>query len=96
MSAARVELYVVVEVEVDDSSTAVTRATENIDNFHDLFQPPITDGLGVVKYLAEVCARLGVEDASRLDGWADLKPGDATMRVTYAEVDTVRLEGVGS
>ena len=87
MSKETVNLLVQVEVEIDDSSTAVTRATENIDDFHTFFAPPITTRQEVVDYLAEVCARIGVEDASRLDGWGDLERGQATMRVISAEVD---------
>lgn len=35
----------------------------------------------VIEHLAYNCIVNGVEDAIRLDGWADLKPGVLTMQV---------------
>lgn len=35
----------------------------------------------VLNHLAAVCCRTGIEDASRLDGWADLETGVVTMIV---------------
>ena len=84
-----VTMSVDVVVEIDEDTTAVTRATDNVEDFHDFFVPPITDEEGVVKYLASAAVVTGVEDASRLDGWADLEYGQATMRVrdvTDAEI----------
>lgn len=92
MSKFRVGVYAVVEVEVDDTSTAITRATENIEDFHDFFHPPITSEIDVVEYLASICVQLGVEDASRLDGWGDLDRGVAVMRVVDADVEHVSVE----
>ncbi len=89
MSEYEVTLMVTVRVKVNDESTVITRATENMEDFHDFFRPPITTANGVVGYLAAAAASLGVWDASRLDGWGDVERGDAVMDV----VDT-QLEGV--
>lgn len=79
-----VEVTVDVTVTIQDGTTALTRATENIEDFHDFFYPPITTEQGVIDYLASACVSYGVKDASRLDGWGDLERGQVTMDVTYA------------
>lgn len=89
MAKHRVEVTSIVEIEIDDSSTALTRATENIDDFHSFFRPPITTADQVLTYLADIAVRLGVDDASRLDGWADLERGQATMDVVEVHDATV-------
>lgn len=81
MAKHRVEVTAIVEIEIDGDSTALTRATDNIDDFHEFFRPPITTAEQVLTYLAEVAVRTGVDDASRLDGWADLERGQARMDV---------------
>lgn len=73
-----------VRITIDDSSTAITRATENIDDWHDAFRPPITTVEQVVGYLAAAAIQTGADDASRLDGWADLDRGQVTMYVVGA------------
>lgn len=51
----------------------------------------------VLTMLADNCARMGVESASRLDGWADMSQGAAVMkrRTDDADMELVGAEADG-
>lgn len=84
-----VELRIDVDVEVNNRD-AIDRCVENHpapsiaspearwrDQFFDLHTEE-----DVLEHLAASCISAGVNDASRLDGWADLGRGEVTMFVT--------------
>jgi hypothetical protein len=96
-----VQCQVDVEIEIDDSTTAITRCTEN----HNDEGEPMPDERGsrgwrnmfydleeeedVLRHLAFNAVANGVSYASRLDGWADLQPDDVTMQVDRRSFDAV-------
>ncbi len=47
----------------------------------------ITTEDGIWKHLAYNTLVNGVHDASRLDGWGDLEPGDLMVSVVYGSAD---------
>jgi hypothetical protein len=100
-------LSVTVVVEVGDES-AITRCVENHDE-RSAPQPSTPGGDGwrdvyyslttpedVIDHLASACVRLGIEDASRLDGWADLRPGAVTMLVEDVDRDWLTTSSPGA
>lgn len=103
MPTFAVHLSVVVEVTVNDDDV-ITRV---LDNHDDQGRPqPIGSGNGwqdylyklgsrdeVLHMLAYNCVANGVNDANRLDGWADLERDVATMRVDSADLDFVDHKG---
>lgn len=74
---------------VNNHTDAGIPATEGEKGFQDYYYGPMTVD-EVMQHLAFNCVANGVEDASRLDGWADLEPGQLTMdferMVEYIEV----------
>ena len=58
---------------------AITRCTENHDGWQEAYYP-INSEEEVYQQFAYNCIVNGVEDISRLDGWADIEPGTHTMR----------------
>lgn len=93
MAEYEVEVTARVSVRIKDGTTAITRATENIDGFHDYFAPGITTEDAVLKHLAVVAVLFGVRDASNQDGWADLERGDVTMMIMDAHDEQVVVSG---
>ena len=81
----RVTVEVEVEVVVGDL-TAITRCTENTDNWRGTYYD-IQDEDEVLEHFAFNAVANHYRDASRLDGWADLDPGVVTF-----EVDRSRLQ----
>lgn len=80
---AFVQMTVTVQVTINDDSV-VTRCIENEDGWRDTFYRLETED-DVLEHLAYNCINNGVEDVSRLDGWADLEPGAATARIIDVE-----------
>lgn len=75
-----------VTVTVEDGSDAIERITgPNGDDWRSNFYGLYTEE-EVIRHLAYNCVANGIEDASRLDGWADLPPGEVTMRIEYTDV----------
>jgi hypothetical protein len=98
VTAYDVEMRVTVRVEVGDDG-AILRAVDNHDatgspqadersgnGWRNVYYPLRTPD-DVLEHLAYNAIVNGVEDASRLDGWADLSPRVVTMRVTDADLD---------
>lgn len=100
MTGFDVAMAVEVRIEVEDESVFL----RCIENHNDEGEPQpdirggsgwrniyydITSREGVLEHLAYNAIANGVEDASRLDGWADLEPGAITMRVQHAALDWV-------
>lgn len=69
------ECEVAIEVSDDAPADWLTRVEGDDFPYRGMSQE---DGINM---LASCCIRLGVEDASRLDGWGDLESGMVTMRV---------------
>ena len=67
-----------VEINVADDE-AITRCDTKEWANNNVFRPLDRDG--ILQYWAYNCLVMGVEDASELDGWADLAVGTVTMRV---------------
>lgn len=100
MSTFEVGLNVTVVVEINDEN-AITRCVENQDE-EGRPQPDERGGSGwrniyyrlltreqVLEHLAYNASVNGIDDASRLDGWADLERGVVTMHVDHAALDWV-------
>lgn len=99
MASYDVHLHTVVTVTINDEDV-ITRVLENHDD--QSVPQPLGSGRGwqdylyklssrdeVLHMLAYNCVANGIDDASRLDGWADLARDVATMRVDTAELDEV-------
>lgn len=97
---AEVDLLVTVEVTVNNPD-AIARCVENHDD-QGVPQPDTQGGNGwrnkfydirtedeVLNHFAYVCVNAGYEDASRLDGWADLQRGEVTMSVKFADPESI-------
>lgn len=78
-----------VEIEVPDDSTAITRATENTDDFQAYMGSHLATRDQVLEHFAYNCVANGIEDAASLDGWADIDRYSVTMRVTNVEFDGI-------
>jgi hypothetical protein len=78
----------VVKITIDDDSDAITRCTENIDGWRDNLYDLRTREQ-VLEHLAFNCVANDVEDATRLDGWADI---DADTVVMVIERDTLEFD----
>jgi hypothetical protein len=105
MTAREYSVYTHVNVIVkcrDDK--AITRCVENWDE-NEVPQPDVRGGSGwrnmlydlrdesdVIEHWVSNAVRNGVEDASRLDGWADLPVGTVTMLVDYVDLDGFSTE----
>lgn len=98
MTDHEVGLNATVKISIGDES-AVARCVDNHDD-QGQPQPDVRGGSGwrntyyalrtredVLEHFASNAVRNGVEDASRLDGWADLDPGVVTMRVDTVDLD---------
>jgi hypothetical protein len=72
---------VVVTVRPDAPRDVFTRA--QTDQFRDHLYEGLDDVTTVLEHFASNRIFNGVEDVSRLDGWADLEPGMVTVSVEY-------------
>jgi hypothetical protein len=93
-----VQVAASVTIEVNDDS-AILRCVEN----HNEHGVPVPYGTGqrgwrdvlynldtedkVIDMWVSNALRNGIENASQLDGWADMSPSDVRMTVDYVEVD---------
>lgn len=75
-----------VTIASDTPDDVLTRASEPGFPYWQMNGEPLTADQ-TLEHLAHNALRNGVTDLSDLDGWADLLPGMATMRVTDLEVD---------
>lgn len=77
-----------VKVTIQDGCDPFHRVTDPVEGaefrltLYDLFTEK-----DVLDHFVYNCAANGIEDASRLDGWADLTPGMVTMEVMYVDVE---------
>jgi hypothetical protein len=92
----KVRAEYVVEVTIKDES-AITRATENEDQFRETYYALISEE-EVLEHFAYNRAMNRCYDASTLDGWADLPLGAVTMAIVGedAEMEALPPEGGGS
>lgn len=80
--------HVEVKVTIQDGCDPFSRVTSPVEGpdfrltLYDLFTEK-----DVLDHLVYNCAANGIDDASRLDGWADLEPGQVTMEVIYVDVE---------
>lgn len=74
---------VIVEFDVRDEGDAISRCGEKEwrDNFYNF--SPENLSRDVLEHWATNAIANGIEDVSRLEGWADLDPGQITMRIDY-------------
>lgn len=81
MSTFRVDVSARVTIAVADDAPGdvISRGTDED------FPYRIPDAAAVLEHLAYNAVANGVEDANRLDGWADLESGVLTMRVEDVE-----------
>lgn len=81
-----IETHTYVTVEVADDCDAITRVTgEGGDEWRSHYYNFATEQ-DVLEHFAYNAIANGVEDANRLDGWADLPDGAVTMLVTEVNV----------
>lgn len=79
MSKFDVQVAANVQVTVRDGSDAITRVTgPGGDEWRSMFYRLHTEQ-DVLWHWAYNAVANNVQDASRLDGWADLEPGDVTL-----------------
>lgn len=73
------ESFVTVNIDVNDPDV-IDRVVNNVENWQGTYYR-MTTADEVLDHLAYNCIANGIKDASRLEGWADLPAGAATMRV---------------
>lgn len=76
-----------VHIVIDDNCDAITRITGPDGDEWRKYMYDFHTEEDVLNHFADNALRNDVEDASRLDGWADLPPGAATMRVEWCDPD---------
>lgn len=75
-----VSMIVEVEITVSDGAPEDVISRGITDDFREVLYDFRSED-EVIEHLAYNCIANGVEDAVRLDGWADLEPGLLTMAV---------------
>jgi hypothetical protein len=82
MHNATEQLFATVEISIDDEIDPFARVTgSDGDTFRSTFVPGLFTEDDVLAYWGNCAAKGGFLDVSELDGWADLAPGIATLRV---------------
>lgn len=84
-----VECYVGVTVQIDSSAPDdIFSRAESEDFQRALYGSEVSDRQGVLDHWAYNAILNRVNDASRLDGWADLQPGMVTFHVTSFNLES--------
>lgn len=81
----RCEATVLVHVRDDAPSDWISRVEDEDFPYKNLDHSPLTEDGGLYM-LCDNALRNGVEDASRLDGWADIERGMVTLEVLDVDV----------
>jgi hypothetical protein len=80
MSDYLVDRNVLVRIKIEDPNV-IDRCVNDEDGWRTRMFYDLDTEEKVLSHLAYNCIANGVDDASRLDGWADLAPGVATMEI---------------